>query len=149
MAPNGVPPDLREFLKLLKSHGVKYLLIGGYAVAYHGYARTTDDMDVWVASEPENARRLVFVLEEFGFDASNLPPDVFLDPNRMVRMGNPPNRLELLTSISGVVFSECYESKITDMIDGVEVDVIDLESLKRNKIASGRPKDLEDLQRLD
>ena len=133
---------------MLNSHQVEYLLIGGYAVSYHGYPRTTADIDIWVAIQRENAEKLVVVLREFGFDAPQLTADLFLRQNQIIRMGNPPMRIELLTTISGVRFEECYSERIIGIIDDVEVQIINLEHLKRNKQASGRQKDLDDLEHL-
>lgn len=143
-----LPPDFKEFLKLLKEHDVRYLLIGGYAVGYHGYARATEDMDIWVAIHPENARKLVSTLKSFGLDDLNLTPELFLQKPKIIRMGLPPMRLEITTSVSGVEFDECYRSRIVDEFDGVEVNVIDLENLKKNKKASGRSKDIADVEKL-
>ena len=143
-----LPPDFKEFLKLLKEHNVRYLLIGGYAVGYHGYARATEDMDIWVALHPENAQKLVSALKSFGLDDPNLKPELFLQKPKIIRMGLPPMRLEITTSVSGVEFDECYRSRIVDEFDGVEVNVIDLENLKRNKKASGRSKDRADVEKL-
>jgi len=143
-----LPPDFKEFLKLLKEHDVRYLLIGGYAVGYHGYARATDDMDIWVAIHPDNAQKLVSVLKTFGFDHPDLQPDLFLQEKKILRMGFPPMRLEITTSISGVEFDECYRSRIVDTLDEIEVNLIDLENLKKNKKASGRAKDIADVEQL-
>jgi hypothetical protein len=143
-----LPGDFREFLKLLKEQGVKYLLIGGYAVGYHGYPRATNDMDIWIAIHPDNARRMVKALREFGFDLPELIPDLFLQEGKIVRMGNPPMRLEITTRVSGVEFDECYASRVVDVLDGVEVAIIDLRHLKLNKKAAGRLKDLADLENL-
>lgn len=148
MATIQLPPDFKEFLKLLDSHQVEYLLIGGYAVGYHGYPRATADMDLWVTIRQENAEKLVAVLMEFGFDVPLLSADLFLKENQIVRMGVPPVRIELLTTISGVSFEECYSERIIDVIDGVEVNIINLKHLKLNKRASGRHKDLDDLEHL-
>ncbi len=133
---------------MLNSHQVEYLLIGGYAVGYHGYPRATADMDLWVAIRQDNADKLVTVLREFGFNVPQLSSDLFLKENQIVRMGVPPMRIELLTTISGVSFEECYSERIIDMIDEVKVQIINLEHLKLNKRASGRHKDLDDLQHL-
>ena len=143
-----LPPDFKEFLKLLKEHDVRYLLIGGYAVGYHGYPRATEDLDIWIAVHPDNARKLVSVLQAFGFDNPELKPELFLQKPKIIRMGFPPMRLEITTSISGVEFDECYRSRIIDDVDGIEVSIIDLEHLKRNKKASGRTKDIADLENL-
>ena len=143
-----LPGDFKEFLKLLNEKNVRYLLIGGYAVGYHGYPRATNDMDIWIAIDPENARRVIEALREFGFDLPELIPDLFLQANKIVRMGNPPMRLEITTSISGVEFDGCYSSRVVDVLDGVKVSIIDLEHLKLNKRAAGRLKDLADLEAL-
>ena len=143
-----LPPDFKEFLKLLKEHDVRYLLIGGYAVGYHGYARATEDMDIWVAIHPENAQKIFSALKDFGLNDPNLTPELFLQKPKIIRMGFPPMRLEITTSISGVEFDECYQTRIVDQIDDIEVNLIDLENLKKNKTASGRTKDMADVEKL-
>jgi predicted nucleotidyltransferase len=143
-----LPYDFKEFLKLLNEKEVRYLLIGGYAVGYHGYPRATNDMDIWIALHPKNAERVVKVLREFGFNLPELEPALFLKENSIIRMGIPPMRLEISTGISGVEFEECYESRIVDTIDGMQVNIIDLQHLKINKKAAGRLKDLADLENL-
>jgi hypothetical protein len=143
-----LPKDFKEFLSLLGSHGVRYLLIGGYAVGYHGYPRATGEMDIWIALHPENAQKVVDTPREFGFDTPDLAPDLFLQDNGMVRMGNVPLRIEILTSISGVTFDDCYSNRVVDKLDGIEVSIISLADLKANKQASGRYKDLMDLEEL-
>jgi len=143
-----LPLDFKEFLKLLNEKGVRYLLIGGYAVGYHGYPRATNDMDIWIAVNPENAERVVDALHAFGFDLPELTPDLFLQENKIIRMGNPPMRLEITTGISGVEFDDCYTNRVVDVLDGVEVNIIDLPHLKVNKKAAGRLKGLADLENL-
>jgi predicted nucleotidyltransferase len=148
MATVRLPHDFKEFLKLLNDNGVRYLLVGGYAVAYHGYPRATADMDIWIEVDPSNASKLVDALKEFGFNSPDLSVDLFLEKEKVVRMGVPPIRIEILTSISGVTFEECFPSRITDELDGIEVNLISLPHLKANKEASGRHKDLDDLENL-
>ena len=143
-----LPLDFKEFLKLLNENGVRYLLIGGYAVGYHGYPRATNDIDVWVAVHPENAQRVVSTLKEFGFDHPELTPELFLQEKKIIRMGHPPMRLEISTGISGVEFEDCYANRIVDDLDGVKVNIIGLPQLKANKKAAGRLKDLADLENL-
>jgi predicted nucleotidyltransferase len=143
-----LPADFKEFLILLGRHGVRYLLIGGYAVNYYGYPRATGDIDVWIALDPDNAARMVDALQEFGFGTPELTSDVFLQQGRMIRLGMAPLRIEILNEISGVAFEDCYPHRVEAKIDGVDVSVIDLEHLKQNKRASGRHKDLEDLKQL-
>jgi predicted nucleotidyltransferase len=144
----GLPADFKEFLKLLNANGVEYLLIGGYAVGYHGYPRATNDIDIWIAMNQENAGKITRVLKEFGFDIPDLTPELFLQKDRMVRLGLPPMRIEVLVEISGVQFKECYEERVDDVIDGIPVKLISLRHLKINKKASGRYKDLDDLEHL-
>jgi len=148
MATVHLPPDFKEFLKLLQVHQVEYLLIGGYAVGYHGYPRATADMDVWVAIHPQNADKLVAVLKEFGFDVPELSAELFLKEHQVIRMGVPPLRIEIVTTISGVSFQECYPERVEALLDGVQVHLISLRHLKINKRASGRHKDLNDLENL-
>jgi len=148
MATVSLPPDFKEFLKLLNKHQVDYLLIGGYAVAYHGYPRATADMDIWIRLDTQNANRIVAALKEFGFKHSSLSTELFLKEGRVIRMGVPPVRIEICTTISGVSFEECYKARITDVLDEVEVSLINLPHLKINKKASGRHKDLADLENL-
>ena len=148
MAIMNLPQDFKDFLKLLNSRQVEYLLVGGYAVGYHGYPRATADIDLWVAISEENAHKVINVLREFGFDTPDLSDLLFLEKNRVVRMGFPPFRIEVITSASGVDFHECYARRIEAAIDDVQVNIISLEDLKANKKASGRTKDLTDLENL-
>ena len=148
MATINLPPDFKEFLRLLNAHRVEYLLIGGYAVAYHGYPRATADMDIWIAVHPRNAERIVAALREFGFDLPRLSPDLFLKEGQIIRMGVPPVRIEIATGISGVSFGECYAARVVDVLDEVEVNLINLAHLKVNKKTAGRHKDLDDLEHL-
>jgi hypothetical protein len=140
--------DFKEFLKLLNLNGVEYLLIGGYAVGIHGYVRATNDLDIWVNMNLNNARSIDRALREFGFGPALLTPELFLAKDTVIRMGRPPMRLEILTSISGVEFDECYSEKILVAIDELLVPVISLTRLRENKKASGRAKDVADLENL-
>ncbi len=143
-----LPPDFKEFLKLLNSHRVEYLLVGGYAVGYYGYPRATADMDIWVSRTPQNAEKLVTVLKEFGFHTPELTSELFLKENQVIRMGVPPFRIEIVTTASGVVFEECYAARVRAVIDDIAVNLINLSHLKTNKRATGRHKDLDDLEHL-
>ena len=143
-----LPKDFKEFLRLLRAHGVEYLLIGGWAVGYHGYPRSTDDLDVWIAIAPDNAARTAKALREFGFDVPELSTDLLLQNDQIVRMGVEPVRIEVMTTISGVVFDECYREKLETTLDGEPVSLISLPHLRLNKKASGRLKDLADLENL-
>ena len=140
--------DFKEFLRLLNAHGVDYLLIGGYAVALHGYPRATIDLDVWVHASTDNADRIMAALRAFGFDSPLLEPRLFLAPDQIVRFGVPPFRIELMTTLSGVEYDACRARAVVHDVDGVPVPVISREDLKTNKRASGRHKDLADLDQL-
>lgn len=133
MATIRLPPDFKEFLQLLNESQVEYLLVGGYAVGYHGYPRATVDMDIWIGRSTETAQKMVRVLREFGFDVPNLTSDLFLREDQIVRMGVPPIRLEIFTAIPGVDFASCYSSRVQTEIDGVPVQVISLTHLKAPK----------------
>lgn len=140
-----LPPDFREFLRLLNSNNAEYLIIGGYAVGYHGYPRPTADLDIWISNTPDNAERILRTLEDFGFDC---PIALLLQDNQVLRMGVAPLRIEVLTTIDGVRFSDCYAERVQDEIDGIQVSVISLARLKENKKATGRSKDASDLDHL-
>ena len=144
-----LPQDFRELLRLLNSKKIDYLVIGGYAVAFHGYPRATGDMDVWIAISKDNARKTVEALKEFGFDTPELKEELFLKKGKNIRMGNPPLRVEFLTSIDGVEFGKCYKNKETVKIDDIEINFISLKDLKKNKKASGRHQDLADIENLE
>ncbi len=148
MATTRLPTDFKDFLKLLSSHDVKYLLIGGYAVGFYGYPRATADMDIWIEAEEKNAVKLVTVLRKFGFDLPEISENLFLQQNKVFRMGKAPIRIELFTTLSGVDFSICYKNRIEDVIDNVAIKIISLKYLKKNKKACGRYKDLDDLKNL-
>jgi len=104
-----LPPDFKEFLKLLNSSDVEYLVVGGYAVNYHGFPRATADLNIWIAMSRENAERVAQAVRRFGFEQAEAAQ--FLQPRKVIRMGAPPVRLEILTAISGVDFAECYERR--------------------------------------
>jgi predicted nucleotidyltransferase len=148
MATIHLPNDFKEFLQLLNSENVEYLLVGGYAVGHYGYSRATGDMDIWIAASPANAAAIVRTLRKFGFSAGSTSVEMFLAPNRVLRMGIAPLRIDLITSIEGVDFSPCFADRVVETLDGVEVNIIRLADLKTNKRAMGRPKDLDDLEHL-
>ncbi|CAN5617293.1 nucleotidyl transferase AbiEii/AbiGii toxin family protein [soil metagenome] len=140
--------DFSEFVGLLNSHNVRYLVVGGYAVAFHGHPRFTGDIDIWVDRTEDNARRLVSALEEFGFGSVGLSAEVFVTADQVVQLGYPPNRIDILTDLTGVTFGPCFETKQTATFGATEVHFIGLESLKFNKRALGRYQDLADLENL-
>jgi hypothetical protein len=143
-----LPPDFKEFLQLLNSERVEYLLVGGHAVAYYGYPRATGDMDIWIAISPANAVGVARVLERFGFSKKTAVPDLFLKEDAVIRLGVPPLRIDLLTSVTGVEFAECYTRHTLATLDGVEVKIISLDHLRANKRTIARAKDLDDLEHL-
>ena len=141
-------PDFKEFIRLLNDNDVRYLVVGGYAVALHGYPRYTKDIDIWVWLDKGNADRIIKALEQFGFGSLKLEVQDFLVPNQIIQLGYPPARIDLITSLAGVFFEECYALRILVPIDDIVVNFIDLENLKKNKEASGRLQDLADLENL-
>jgi len=140
--------DFADFLRLLNERNVRYIVVGGYAVAYHGYPRYTGDLDVFVEASSENAARLVEVYGEFGFDRSALKPAMFIVPDNVVRIGHEPVRLEVLTSITGVAFADAYVRRIEVEVNGLSVPFISLVDLIKNKLATGRGKDRVDAETL-
>lgn len=140
--------DFREFIELLNSNKVKYLLVGGYAIAFHGHPRYTKDLDIWLEMSEENAENVIKALTDFGFGDLDVSTEDFLHEGMVVQLGYPPNRIDLINSPDGVDFTECYASRIEIEIDGLKISLIDLENLKKNKKASGRLQDLADLEKL-
>ena len=143
-----LPDPLRAFAALLEAHQVEYLIVGGYAVAYHGYPRFTGDIDFFIAVAPENAKRLQAVLEEFGFGNVGLSEADFLDYGAVIQLGYAPNRIDILTQVDGVTFAEAWPLRQVALVDGLPLKFIDRESLIASKRAAGRPKDQADLVRL-
>ena len=141
--------DFKEFIESLNDKQVRYLVIGGYAVALHGHPRYTKDLDIWVERSHENAQALIQALVQFGMGSLGLSEEDFLTPDQVVQIGYPPNRIDILVSISGVEFPECFDRRVEVLLDGVNVHFIDLEHLKQNKKASGRLQDLADLENLE
>lgn len=140
--------DLSEFVASLSANGVRYLVVGGYAVAAHGHPRFTKDLDIWIEATPDNAQRVLQALDAFGFSGLGLVAADFVEPGSVIQLGNPPQRIDLLTSMSGVQFGECYEMRVQLLVGSQSVDFIDLDNLVRNKTASGRLQDLADVAAL-
>jgi predicted nucleotidyltransferase len=140
--------DIREFIALCLSRRVEFLLVGGYALAFHGAPRFTEDIDLMVLVSPENADSLFSVLCDFGFGAAGITRDDFLEAGQVIQLGRAPNRIDILTSISGVTWQEAWASRDHVDLDGLQIHVIGKEQLIRNKQATGRPQDLADLARL-
>lgn len=142
-----LPDDFREFIQLLNHKRVRYVVVGGYAVAWHGFPRFTGDIDFFVELSERNASALIKVFKEFGF---RKPPkaELFLTPGNIVRIGWQPTRVEVMNRIDGVTFDECWSTRRRAVVAGLRVNFIDLPELLKNKRASARPKDMEDLRNL-
>jgi predicted nucleotidyltransferase len=140
--------DFKEFAELLNSNGVEYLIVGGYALAAYGHPRYTGDLDFWIGCDPGNATRVLKALEQFGFGSLGIAQTDLTTPERVIQLGFPPHRIDLLTSIDGVDFGPAYARKAIVDVDGVRLDFISLEDFKRNKRATGRHQDLADLESL-
>jgi len=140
--------DFKEFIQSLNDNHVRYLIVGGYAVAFHGHPRYTKDIDVWIEMTQENSGNVIKALEQFGFGSLGLKEEDFLIPDQIIQLGYPPSRIDLITTLSGVDFASCYASRVQIDIDEIQVNFIDLENLRKNKQASGRHQDLADLESL-
>ncbi len=142
-------PDFKEFIQLLNANEVRYLVIGGYAVAFHGHPRYTKDIDILIWAHPSNAERVVDTLRDFGFESLGLAVDDFLDEKAVIQLGYAPNRIYLIMGAPGVEFETCYENRVEEEIEGISISFIDLENLKKAKSASGRLQDLADVENLE
>lgn len=140
--------DLKEFVGLLDAHEVRYLVVGGAAVNVLGFVRMTEDLDFWVDRTEDNADRILAAIAEFGFEGEFEKSDL-LDPKAVLMLGRPPNRIDLLTWISGREFADCYERRTYETLDGLRVPMISLPDLLINKRASGRHKDLADVEEFE
>ena len=148
MAKRQLTPEFREFLACLNHAGVEYLLVGGYAVNYYGYHRFTEDIDFWIAATDENFTRLLAAVREFfAGDLEGLDMN-FLRNNEILYLGRVPDKIELIQNVSGVRFSEAFPRRLEGTLEGIPVKIISLTDLRANKLASGRHKDLADIERL-
>ena len=141
-----LPQDFKEFIELLNKHNVKYLLVEGYAVSYYSQPKLTQDIDIWVESSNQNAKKILEVLKEFGFSEFDIQIQDLTLPNQIIQLGHPPMRIDILTTISGVDFEEAYKAKIQDKYLEINVDLISIEDLVKNKEKAGRDKDQFDLK---
>lgn len=142
-----LPADFKEFIELLNNNNVRYIIIGGYAVVYHGYVRSTNDIDIWVDISEDNIKNLLNALDEFGFSSLNLKEEDFA-PGQIIQLGYPPNRIDLITTPAGIDFESCHKSKEQIKIDGITLNIIDFENLIKTKKASNRTRDLADIDEL-
>jgi hypothetical protein len=140
--------DLREFVELLNANGVEYLIVGAFAVAWHGYARFTADIDFLVRPTVANAEAVLSVLKQFGFGSLNIAAADLSQPDQIVQLGVKPNRIDLITSIAGVDFDQAWAGRVHGLVDEVPVLFLGREELIRNKESTGRPRDLGDAAEL-
>ena len=140
--------DLREFIELLNALKVRYIVVGAFAVAYHGYPRYTGDIDLFIERSSENAQAIVNAIQQFGFGDLGLSTENFLQEDQVIQLGVAPNRIDLLTFLSGVEFQEAWITRVQGEIAGLSVPIISKELLKKNKAASGRSQDIADLEYL-
>jgi hypothetical protein len=140
--------DFSEFVALLARHDVRYMIVGGYALAAHGLPRATGDLDAWIWTDAANAHRLLAALDEFGFGGVGIEHDDLTSPDRVVQLGYPPYRIDLLTDISGVDFESAWSRHVEVVLGGVVVPFIGRDDLIANKRATGRPQDVADVIRL-
>ena len=141
--------DFKEFAQLLNSNQVDYLVVGGYALAAYGHPRYTGDLDFWIGTDAENAERVLSALVQFGFGSLGIQKQDLVAPNRVIQMGFPPSRIDLLTSIDGVDFSACFLRRMTFALDGIPMNFISIDDFKINKRAVGRHQDLADVEALE
>ena len=141
-------PDYRDLLALLNAHSVEFIIVGGYALAFHGAPRFTGDLDILIRANPENADRVMRALEEFGFGSTGLKAEDFLSPDKVVQLGVPPVRVDLLTSLTGVGWEEAFSGRVPSKYGDVPVYFMGREQFVANKRALGRKRDLADLEAL-
>ncbi len=141
--------DFQELLECFARHNVRYLVVGGWALAAHGVPRLTKDLDLWVWPQAANAQAVVDALEEFGFTDLGLVDRDFIEVDTVVQLGYPPNRVDLLTTPTGVDFESCWDHRLDIDLEGLKVPFIGLEGLKANKRATARPQDLVDVEALE
>jgi hypothetical protein len=143
-----IPPDARDLLRAFCARDVRFLIVGAHALGFYGAPRATGDFDLYVEPTPENARRVMAALEEFGAPLFDLTLDDLSRPGVVFQMGVPPYRIDLNTELTGVTFDECWEGHAVAHVEGLELPVIAREAMIRNKRATGRPKDRLDLELL-
>jgi predicted nucleotidyltransferase len=142
-------PDFREFVALLNKHEVQYMIVGGYAVGIHGHPRYTGDLDIWLLPDSVNATKILKAIKAFGFGLLDIKEADLTKEDSIIQLGYPPLRIDLLTSIDGVHFNECYPNRKEIEIDGLPVNFIGYADLIKNKKASGRHQDLGDIENLE
>lgn len=140
--------DFVEFIELLNKHNVAYMIVGAHALAFHGRPRHTGDLDIWIKPDTQNATKLVTVINDFGFGSLGLTESDFLKENYVTQLGYPPLRINILNAVSGVEFDKAYANKVDGEVDGLKINFINIPEFIKNKQASGRKKDLADIESL-
>ena len=140
--------DLREFIELLNSLKVEFVIVGAHALAWHGLPRYTKDVDFLINTSPENAQTMANLIDAFGFGSTGLGADDFQITDQVIQLGMEPNRIDILTGISGVTWEEAWASKVSAELDGLPVWYLGKDAYIKNKLASGRPQDSADVARL-
>ncbi|MDZ7376131.1 MAG: nucleotidyltransferase family protein [candidate division KSB1 bacterium] len=143
-----IQPDFRDLLELFNAHKVEYMVVGGYALAFHGAPRFTGDLDIFVKPSPENAKRILSALDEFGFGSVGLSLEDLEYPDKVVQLGFPPVRIDIITSITGVTWEEAFSNCVEGKYGDVVVRYIGLDDFIKNKRSMGRKKDQADLEAL-
>ncbi len=143
-----VQPDFRDVLELFNEHKVDYLIVGGYALAFHGAPRYTGDIDIFVRSDQDNAQRVMKALDAFGFGSVGLKTEDFQYPDKVVQLGVPPVRIDIVTSVTNVSWETAASNRVEDKYGDVAVHYIGRNEFISNKRAIGRKKDLADLEAL-
>ena len=143
-----VQEDFREFLALLNVHEVEFMIVGGYALAFHGAPRFTGDIDIFVKPDQQNAKQIMKALVEFGFSSLDLTIDDFKNPDKVIQLGLPPVRIDIITSISGVSREEADATKVPGLYGDISISFIGKKQFITNKQAIGRKKDLADIEAL-
>lgn len=141
--------NFKEFIGLLNEHEVKYLIIGGYAVNFHGYPRYTKDIDFWLWMNKNNIQNLLEALKKFGFGSLGLKPEDFLSPENIIQLGYEPNRIDILMELEGVDFEKCYRRKTEIELDGIKTNFLSLQDLIKVKKTTGGLQDLADAEQLE
>ncbi|HTD99419.1 MAG TPA: nucleotidyltransferase [Mucilaginibacter sp.] len=141
--------DFEDFVVLLNKHSVDYMIVGGYALAFHGKPRHTGDLDIWIDVSEENALKMLNVINDFGMASLGMEKFDFLKKGIITQIGYPPLRIDILNEIDGVNFKDAYPNKLIIDVDGLLVNYIGLDDLIKNKQASGRHQDISDINELN
>ncbi len=141
-------PDFNEFLRLFLAHEVRFLIVGGYAVAAHGLPRATGGLDLWIWIDDQNTANVLAALTDFGFGSVGPSTSDFVPPDSVIQLGYPPHRIDIMTEIDGVSFDGAWEQRVVIQVGGMSIPFIGREDLVANKKASARPQDLADVARL-